>query len=112
MSSRKINIRNFFFRKKDFFDTLELVFLAIRSCRNCAMSSNIYYVSNNFEKSMKCVRFSRNYNLAISSTSIKRIYNEQLRLKKEVRETRIKLNRLKKQLNFLKDKEKEIILTK
>ncbi len=30
------------------------------------------------------MRFSRNYNLAIFSTSIKRIYKEQMRLKKEV----------------------------
>jgi len=29
-----------------------------------------------------------------------------------MREARIKLSRLKKQLNFLKDKEKEIIVTK
>jgi len=46
------------------------------------------------------------------STSIKQTYGEQLRLKKEVRETRAKLSRLKKQLNFLEDKKKEIILTK
>ncbi len=38
--------------------------------------------------------------------------NNVLRLKKEVREARAKLSRLEKQLNFLKDKEKEMIVTK
>ena len=68
----------------------------MRSCRNCAMSNKTYYVSNNFEKCIKCVRLSRNYNLTILSISIKRIYKKRLRLKKEVREARTKLSRLKK----------------
>jgi len=84
----------------------------MRFCRNCVISSKIYCVSNNFEKCIKCVRFNRDYNLAISFALIKKNYNEQLHLKKEVRKTYIKLSRLKKRLNFLKNKEKEIILTK
>jgi len=35
-----------------------------------------------------------------------------MRLKKEVREARAKLSRLKKQLDFLEDKEEEMIVTK
>jgi hypothetical protein len=35
-----------------------------------------------------------------------------MRLKKEVREARAKLSRLKKQLDFLEDKKKEMIVTK
>ncbi len=35
-----------------------------------------------------------------------------MRLKKEVRDARAKLSRLKKQLNFLKNKKKEMIVTK
>ncbi len=35
-----------------------------------------------------------------------------MRLKKEVRNARTKLSRLEKQLNFLKNKKKEIIITK
>jgi len=58
------------------------------------------------------VRSNRDYDLAISSTSIKRIYEKRMRLKKEVREARAKLSRLKKQLNFLENKEKEMIVTK
>ncbi len=53
-----------------------------------------------------------NCNLAIFSALIKQIYREQIRLKKEVRNIYIKLNRLKKQLNFLKNKKKKIIVTK
>ncbi len=55
MSSRKINIKNSFFRKKDFFDVLNLVCLAMRSCRNCAMSNKVYCVNDNFKKCVKCV---------------------------------------------------------
>ncbi len=112
MPSRKINIKNFLFRKKDFFDALNLVYLVMRSCRNCAMSSKVYCVSDNSKKCVKCVRSNRDYNLAIWFVSIKQIYEKQLRLKKEMREARTKLSRLKKQLNFLKDKEKEMIVTK
>ncbi len=96
MSSRKINIKNSFFRKKDLFDALDFVCLAMRFCRNCAMSSKVYCVNDNFKKCVKCVRSNHNYDLAISSISIKRIYKERLRLKKEMREARIKLSRLKK----------------
>jgi len=96
MSSRKINIRNFFLRKKDLLDALGLVSLMMRPCRNCATSSKVYCVSNDFKKCVKCVRSSRDYDLAISSTSIKRIHEKRMRLKKEVRETRAKLSRLKK----------------
>jgi len=83
MSSKKINTRNFFFRKKDFFDALDLISLAMRSCCNCTMSSKIYCVNNNFKKCVKCVRSSRGCDLAISSTSIKRIHKERMRLKKK-----------------------------
>jgi hypothetical protein len=92
MSSRKINIRNFSFRKKDFLNVLEFMSLAMRSCCNCAMSSKIYCVNNDSKKCVKCVRSSRNYNLTIFSTSIKRIYEKRMRLKKEVRKARAKLS--------------------
>jgi len=52
------------------------------------------------------------YNLTILSILIKRIYKKRLRLKKEVRKVRTKLSCLKKQLNFLKNKEKKIIIIK
>ncbi len=112
MPSRKINIKIFSFYKKDLFNVLDLLYLAMRSCRNCAISNKTYCVSNNFKKCVKCVQLNRNYNLAILFTLIKQIYKKRLRLKKEVRKTRIKLSRLKRQLNFLENKEKEIIIIK
>jgi len=110
MSSRKINIKNSSFCKKDLFNVLDLLCLAMHSCRNCAMSNKFYYISNNFEKCVKCMRSSCNYNLTILFTSIKQIYEKKLCLKKEVRKARTKLSRLKRQLNFLENKEKEIII--
>ncbi len=53
----------------------------------------------------------RNCNLTISSASIKQIYRERMRLKKEIRDARAKLSRLKKQLDFLKNKKEKIIVT-
>jgi len=76
------------------------------------MSNKTYYVNDNFEKCIKCVRLNRNYNLIILFASIKRIYKKKLCLKKEMREVHIRLSRLKKQLDFLKNKEKEIIIIK
>ncbi len=112
MSSRKINTRNSFFRKKDFLDALKFVSLAMRSCRNCATSSKIYCVNNDFKKCIKCVRSNRDCDLAISSTLIKRIHKKRMRLKKEVRKARAKLSRLERQLDFLENKKKEMIVTK
>jgi hypothetical protein len=110
MSLRKINTRNSSFRKKDFFNALNLVYLTICSCRNRAISNKVYCVSNNSKKCVKYVQLNCNYNLTILSISIKQIYKKQLRLKKKVREAHTKLSRLKKQLNFLKNKEKKRIV--
>ncbi len=68
----------------------------MRSCCNCTISNKIYCIDNSFEKCIKCVRSSCNCNLTISFVLIKRIYRERMRLKKEMRNTRAKLNRLKK----------------
>ena len=68
----------------------------MRSCRNCTMFSKIYCVNNNFKKCVKYIRSSRNCDLTISSILIKQIDKEQMRLKKEVRNARTKLSRLKK----------------
>ncbi len=112
MSLRKINTRNSSFCKKDFLNVLDFLCLAMHSCRNCAMSNKFFCVNNNFKKCVKYMRLSRNYNLTILSILIKQIYKERLCLKKEVRKARTKLSCLKKQLNFLRNKEKEIIVIK
>ncbi len=112
MSLRKINTKNSFSYKKNLLNALYSLCLAMRSCCNCAISSKVYCVNNNFEKCIKCLRSNRDYDLTILFALIKQIYEKRLRLKKEVRKARIKLDCLKKQLNFLEDKEKEIIVTK
>ncbi len=84
----------------------------MRFCYNCTISSKIYCVNNNFKKCKKCVQSSCNYNLTIFFALIKQIYKKQIYLKKEVYNTHAKLSRLKKQLNFLKNKEKKIIVIK
>jgi len=91
---------------------LNLISLAIRFYRNCTISSKIYYIDNNSKKCIKCVQSNRNCDLTIFSILIKQIYKEQMQLKKEVRNTHAKLSRLKKQLNFLKNKKKKIIIIK
>ncbi len=96
MPPRKCNIRNSFLRKKDLLDALRLVSFVMRPCRNCAISSKVYCVSDNFKKCVECVRSNRGCDLAISLASIKRIHGKRMRLKKEVRETRAKLSRLEK----------------
>ncbi len=68
----------------------------MRSRCNYTMFSKTYYVNNNFKKYIKCVRSNCNYNLTISLILIKQIYRERMRLKKEVRNARTKLSRLKK----------------
>ena len=76
------------------------------------MSSKTYCVGDDSKKCVECVRSNRGCDLAISPASIKRIHGERMRLKKEVREARAKLSRLEKQLDFLEDKEEEMIITK
>ncbi len=112
MPPRKINFRNSSLRKKDLLDALGLASLVMRPCRNCATSNKAYCVGDDFKKCVECVRSNRDCDLAISSASIKRIYEKRMRLKKEVREARAKLSRLKKQLDFLENKEEEMIVTK
>ncbi len=84
----------------------------MRSYYNCTMSSKIYCVNNDSKKCIKCVRSNRNYNLTISFILIKRIHEKRMRLKKKVRDARAKLSRLEKQLDFLKNKKKKMIVTK
>jgi len=84
----------------------------MRSCYNCTISNKTCCINNNFKKCIKYIQSNCNYNLAIFFASIKQIYKKQIRLKKEVRNTRAKLSRLKKQLDFLKNKKKIIIIIK
>jgi len=57
-----------------------------------ASTSKTCCVGDNFKKCMKCVRSSRDCDLAISFASIKRIHEKRMRLKKKVREAHAKLS--------------------
>ncbi len=84
----------------------------MRSCYNCIIFNKVCCINNNFKKYIKYVQSNCNYNLTIFFTLIKQIYKEQIYLKKEVYNIYIKLSRLKKKLNFLKNRKKEIIIIK
>ncbi len=92
MFLRKINTRNFFSRKKDFFNALSSISLAMHFYCNCIISNKIYCINNNSKKYIKYIQSNYNYNLTIFFVSIKQIYKEQIRLKKEVRNMRPKLS--------------------
>ena len=71
MFSKKINIRNSSSCKKDLLNALDFVYLIIYLCCNCAISNKAYCVNYNFEKYIKYIRLSCNYNLAILFILIK-----------------------------------------
>lgn len=79
----------------------------MRSYRSCVSFDKACYIKNESKKCVKYVKSNHEYNLTISSISIKKNHDKRLRLKREMREAYIKLDRLKKQLNFLKNKEKK-----
>ncbi len=64
----------------------------MRFCYNCTMSNKTCCVNNNFKKYIRYVQSSCNYNLTIFFTSIKQIYEKQIRLKKKVRNIYTKLS--------------------
>jgi len=76
MSSRKINIKNSSFCKKDLFNVLDFVYLAIYFYRNCAISYKICCINNNFEKYIEYMQSNCNYNLTILFISIKQVYKK------------------------------------
>jgi len=102
MFSKKINTKNFFFRKKDFFDTLSSIFLAICSCCNCIISSKIYCINNNFKKYIKYIQSSCNYNLTIFFILIKQIYLRANALKERSAQCVYKIKLTRKTTKFFK----------
>ncbi len=74
----------------------------MRLCYNCTIFNKIYYINNNSKKCVKCVRSSCNYNLTIFSILIKRIYKEQICLKKST-QCVYKAKSTKKTIKFSKE---------
>ena len=132
MFFRKIPKRSFKQRAFDFLEDIDFFKLIMRLCKNCSRSGLSCRVNENFEKCVKCIAVDRRCDLSISSVIIRRIHNERKRIREEVRKARaiaalaqkktddeIKkardaistVSRLKRQLEALKNQEKELIST-
>ena len=83
----------------------------MRPCRSCSAGAKVCQVGEGSEKCVECIRLGKTCDLAISLTTLKKIYSKRVRLRKEVREMRTKLLRLKRQLEFVEDKEEELATT-
>jgi hypothetical protein len=109
MSSRKINDRNSFKRKKDLFNSVDPLSLAMRPCKRCSSLEKTCSLDETSKKCICCVEASKSCDLAISPAKLRRIHNERLRVRDAIREMKIKLYRLKHQLRQLKN-EKEVMM--
>ena len=118
MPPRKVNVEDSTRRKHTLFDTIVPSFLAMRFCKNCSHARVFCRIGDGSEKCVECVSTGRTCDLVISPTIIKRIQRERRRIRDEVRKARaaakttiVEMNRLKRQLEALKDQEEELIST-
>jgi hypothetical protein len=112
MPSRKINDRNFFKRKKDLFNSVDSLSFAMRPCKRCSSLRKTCTLDEMLKKCICCVKTSKSCDLTISSAKFRRIYKKRLRVRDAIREMKTKLYRLKHQLRQLKNKKKEMMLSK
>jgi hypothetical protein len=112
MSSRKTNDRNSFKRKKDLFNSVDPLSLAMRPCKRCSSLEKTCFLGEMSKKCICCVRASKPCDLAISPAKLRRIHNERLRVRDAIREMKTKLYWLKHQLRQLKNEEEVIMLSK
>jgi hypothetical protein len=112
MSSRKINDRNFFKRKKDLLNSVDSLSFAMRSCKRCSSLKKTCTLDEMSKKCICCVKASKPCDLTISSAKFRRIHKKRLRVRDAIREVKTKLYRLKHQLRQLKNKKKEMMLSK
>ena len=112
MPSRKINDRNSFKRKEDLLNFVDSLSLAMRPCKRCFSLEKTCTLDKTSKKCICCVEANKSYNLAISPIKFRRIHKERLRVRDAIREMKAKLYRLKHQLRQLKNKKKEIMLSK
>jgi septal ring factor EnvC (AmiA/AmiB activator) len=112
MPSRKTNDRNSFKRKKDLLNSADSLSLAMRLCKRCSSLKKTCILDETSKKYICCVKTSKLCDLAISSTKLRRIHKERLRVRDAIREMKTKLYRLKHQLRQLKNKKKKMMLSK
>jgi hypothetical protein len=111
MSSRKINDRNSFKRKKDLLNSVDSLSLAMRLYKRCSSLKKTCSLGETSKKCIYCVKTSKSCDLTISPAKLRRIHNERLRVRDAIREMKTKLYRLKHQLRQLKNEEKVMMLS-
>ncbi len=112
MPPRKTNDRNFSKRKKDLLNFVDLLSLAMRSCKRCSSLRKTCTLDETSKKCICCVKASKSCDLAISLAKFRQIHKKRLRVRDAIREVETKLYRLKHQLRQLKNKKKEMVLSK
>jgi len=112
MSSRKINDRNSFKRKKDLLNSVGPLSLAMRLCKRCSSLEKTCFLGETSKKCICCVKASKSCDLTISSTKLRRIHNERLRVRDAIREMKAKLYWLKHQLQQLENEKEMMMLSK
>jgi len=112
MSSRKINDRNSFKRKKDLLNSADSLSLAMRPCKRCSSLGKTCTLNETSKKYICCVKASKSCDLTISPAKLRRIYKKRLRVRDAIREVKTKLYRLKHQLRQLKNKKENMMLSK
>jgi len=91
MSSRKINDRNSFKRKKDLLNFVDSLSLAMRSCKRCSSLEKTCILNETSKKCICCVKTNKLYNLAISLIKFRRIHKKRLRVRDAICEMKTKL---------------------
>ena len=112
MFSRKVNNRISTQRKKELLKNIDFIAFIMRSCKTCILSHKICRVDEKSEKCLKYIKFDKKCDLTLSSNVLRKIHKERLRVKKKVRETRLKLQHLKRQLKSLKNQKEKMMITK
>ena len=82
----------------------------MRFCKSCSFASKQCLLSDAFEKCFTCVASRKSCDLVISSFIMRRVHEERLRVRNEVREAKTKLQRLERQLKRLKNEKENLIL--
>ena len=106
-SMSKIKKSSSFLRRRQQLNSLNIDSLAMRFCKNCTQTSKQCRVAKDCEKCVKCVRSGRSCDLAPLNTARWRRLEEQRRkLKAELKESLAKQQRLLRQIDYVKEKQR------
>ena len=109
-SMSKIKKSSSFLRRRQQLNSLNIEFLAMRFCKNCTQTSKQCRVAEDCEKCVKCVRSSRFCDLVSLNTARWRRLKEQRRkLKTELKKSLAKQQRLLRQIDYVKEKQRVIM---